>query len=85
MATIAIQVNTGQGTVTRTKTVTGQHLLRLIDAYRALLKIPSATDDEVLTAWADYVFAGVKLSVLELEQASARLSANAGVAEIDLT
>lgn len=85
MATITIQVNTGVGTVTRTKTVTGAHLLRLIAVYKVLLNLPSATDDQVLTAWADYVFADVRLRVLEAEQSTARQTANSGIAEIAMT
>lgn len=96
MATITIQINTGQGTVTRSKTVSGAHLTRMLAAYKALLgKVQDSpgppptfrdmTDEECILAWADGIFAGTKANVLRQEKDVAAVAASNGVTEITLT
>lgn len=100
MATITIQINTGQGTVGRTKTISGPHLVRFLSAYRGLLgQIPAGpanpdtgvvpmrdmTDEETILTWADGLLAGSKANVLRYEQTVAAQAASSGVTEVVLT
>jgi hypothetical protein len=80
VATITIQVSTGTGNVTRTRTVSGAHLTRMIAAYKGILG-PNLTDEESLLAWADKVLSDTKADVLHYE----RNATAAGVSEITLT
>lgn len=86
MATITISVNTGQGTMTRAKTVTGAHLVRAIAAMRVFLNRPAQdTDTQVLEAWADSVFQRTKERVRDVELVVAEAASKASVTDIELT
>lgn len=93
MATMTIQVNTGQGTVTRNRTVSGAHLLRFIAAYKTLLGqvsdgaggLRDMTDEETILAWADGLLAGTKANVLRVEKDAAATTAANAQTEITLT
>ncbi len=96
MATITIQIVASGNTVGRTKTVSGPHLIRFLNAYKALLgqvvdsqgppvTYRDMTDDECVLAWADGVLAGTKANVLRQEQAVAASAASVAVTEIAYT
>jgi hypothetical protein len=93
MATITMSINTGQGTVTRNRTVTGPHLVRMLTAYKGLLGQVSdgvggfrdMTDEECILAWADGTLAGTKANVLRWERDQAAATASNAVTEITLT
>ncbi len=100
MATITMQINTGQGTVTRNRTVSGAHLVRMLTAYKGLLgQVPSGpadpetgivpmrdmTDEECILAWADGLMAGTKANVLRWERDQAAVTASNAITEITLT
>jgi hypothetical protein len=93
MATITMQINTGQGTVTRNRTVSGPHLVRMLTAYKGLLGQVSdgaggfrdMTDEECILAWADGLMAGTKANVLRWERDQAAITAESGITEIILT
>jgi len=84
MATISLSFVAGQ-TVTHTKTVTSQHLVRLLAAERGLRSIPEATDAEVIQYVADEFFQHLKSRVKQHENRVASQAAEAGVTEIALT
>ena len=97
MATMTIQIVASGNTIGRTKTVSGPHLIRFLDAYKALLgQVPvdpqepngakrDLTDDECVLAWADGLLAGTKSNVLRQEQTVAASAASVGVTEIAYT
>ena len=96
MATITIQIVASGNTVGRTKTVSGPHLIRFLDAYKALLgqvvdsqgppvTYRDMTDDECVLAWADGLLAGTKANVLRQEQTEAASTATQAVTEIAYT
>ncbi len=97
MATITMQINTGQGTVTRNRTVSGAHLVRMLTAYKGLLgqvpvdpQLPDGakrdmTDEECILAWADGTLAGTKANVLRWERDQAAVTASNAITEITLT
>jgi hypothetical protein len=96
MATITIQIVASGNTVGRTKTVSGPHLIRFLDAYKALLgqvvdsqgppvTYRDMTDDECVLAWADGLLAGTKANVLRQEQTEAASAASEAVEEIAYT
>ncbi len=84
MATITLTFAAGQ-TVSHPKTVTAQHLVRLLDAERALRGVPEATDAQIIQHIADEFFQGLKSRVKQHENRVAAQAAEAGVAEIALT
>jgi hypothetical protein len=96
MATMTIQIVASGNTVGRTKTVSGPHLIRFLDAYKALLgqvvdsqgppvTYRDMTDDECVLAWADGLLAGTKANVLRQEQTAAASTATQAVTEIAYT
>lgn len=82
MPTITISVMAGQ-TVGRTKTISGAHLTRMLNAYRTLLG-PELTDEEVILAWADGLLAGTKANVRSVENQIASKNAFDLQTDIDL-
>lgn len=85
MATISIEVVAGAQTFTHTRTVSAAHLTRLVSAYRALLNMPSATDEEVVQAWAQGIFSGTVANVKRSEKDVAAASASDAISDIILT
>jgi hypothetical protein len=93
MATMTIQIVASGNTIGRTKTVSGPHLIRFLDAYKALLGqvsdgnggLRDMTDDECVLAWADGLLAGTKANVLRQEQTAAASTATQAVTEIAYT
>jgi hypothetical protein len=77
--TIAITVKTDRGSITVEKTITANHLARMLAAYKLRLG-PKMEDAEALRAWADRVFSETKREVLDIELSAAR----AEISEIDL-
>ena len=82
MATISFEIDAGAQTYTASKTVSGAHLTRLAAAYKVRLGLDeAATDQEVMDALFDHVFAKFKSDVRQYEESAARDA----VADIDLT
>ena len=84
MATLSIQAAAGT-TVTRTKTVSGADLLRLVAWYRAVTNEPVLTNDQIIGNWMDSVFAETKQRIRQYEDAVAMQSAQSGGSDISLT
>ena len=85
MATVTISITAGANTAGRTKTITAPHLLRFLAAQRKILGLPSATDDEVVQAWADRILAETKNAIRSVEGTDAAKAAWAQQVEIDIT
>lgn len=83
MPTITISVTAGQ-TVGRTKTISGAHLTRMLNAYRTLLG-PELTDEEVILAWADGLLAGTRANVRSVENEVAARAAQEAQTDIVLS
>lgn len=83
MATIKIEVVAGAQTFTHTRTITGAHLTRFIDALRVVLG--AGTDEQVLTKWAQEIFDKARRVTRHVELNAATESAASGVTEITLT
>jgi hypothetical protein len=88
MSTIAFQVTSGLGNLTRSKTVTDAHLVRLVAAYQAEANSAingTATNAQVITYILDQTVVGwiAKVKAYEAQQATA--TAVAGVTPIAMT
>jgi hypothetical protein len=89
MATISIQL----GPETRSKTISAAHLVRFVNAYRAIYGQVSngaggmrdRTDAEVATAICEGIFKGWQAAVLSHEKDVAARAAATGVADITLS
>lgn len=82
MATITISVQTSQGTVSTSRTISASDLTRVIDVYRGILNMPTNTDAEVLAAWEVSMLQGIRATVLSILKMNAATSAEAGVPDI---
>lgn len=85
MATIKIEIVAGANTYSKTKTVSGADLVRLIDACKTHFGMPDATDADVADAWINALYSYTKGLVKGVEDAAAVKVAFEGVAEIDLS
>jgi hypothetical protein len=89
MATISIQL----GPETRSKTISAAHLIRFVEAYRAIYGqisdgqggMRDRTDAEVATAIAEGLFNGWKAAVLSHEKEVAAAAAAATQTELTLS
>ncbi len=86
MATIKIEIVAGAQTHSITKTISGAHLMRLLDAQKELLFLEdTVTNAQVADAWFRSIFKQAKGEILEFERRVARDSADAGLGEIDIS
>jgi hypothetical protein len=82
MATLKLEIVAGGTTYTKTKTVTGPHLVRFIAAQRIVLGTPAGyTDTQVADAWFDKIYDQAKSETRSAEIGAAA----AAVAPIDFT
>lgn len=92
MGTMTITIDTGANTYTHSRTVSGPHLVRFADAYRALLGPVDdgnggereMTDTELMKAYADGFFNGTQANVKRQEQTAVKQTASDGVSDIDM-
>ena len=86
MATIKIEIKAGGDTHTVTKTISGAHLTRFMNAQKVLLNLEdNVTNSQVASAWFSSVFKAMKGQVVSHERAAAQKAASDGVADIGLT
>lgn len=87
MSTIALQVTSGLGNLTRSKTVTDAHLTRLVAAYQTEANVSvngTATNAQVITYIWEQAVAGWIAKVKQYEADQATQTAVAGVTPITL-
>jgi hypothetical protein len=86
MATMTIQIVAGGTTYTRSKTISGADLVRLIAAEKAGLDLPvNSTDQQVFDAWAEDLYRLEKARIRFAERRAAEAAAIAGTADITLS
>lgn len=86
MAVISISVVAGESTVTRSRNIAAPQLVRVIAALRGAFRLgPLATDEQVLVAWMDAEFAGLKTLVRSQENSKALGAAMQAQSDIQLT
>lgn len=86
MATITVQVTAGAQTAGRVRTVANADMAdRFLPALRAIFGMPSATDAEVVTEWADRVLRFTLDQIKAHEQDVAARNATVGIGDIPLT
>jgi hypothetical protein len=88
MSTIAFQITSGLGNLTRTKTVTDAHLTRLVAAFQAEANASingTATNGQVITYIWEQAVTGWVAKVKAYEAAQATATAVAGVTPITMS
>lgn len=84
MPTIEIKVTAGAQTDTHIRTISGPDLLRLIAAYREHAGLPaSATNSEVVAAWARNVFQRANSLTTTAEREKAARNAAGAIADLE--
>ena len=85
MATVTISLTAGGQTIGRTKTISGQHLVRMLDGLRKHWNQPLWTDEQVILHWIDDTLRTAKANVRKSEQDLATVAAVGQIVDIDFT